>query len=87
MVLSCSDSLHLNDIEIKTEAFTSKVTRALDECAPFKTFKPRQNYRPGITDKAKKLIMERDKTRQSISKANKAGDKKTLQYPHQGINL
>ena len=71
------------DIEKKTEKFTNKITNALDECAPYKSFKIRTNFKPGITDKAKQLMSERDKTRMSMSKANKE-DKPALKakYRH-----
>ena len=72
-----------NGIEAKTRDFTEKIVRALDECAPYKKFKPRDAFRPGITDLAKQLIKERDKTRKSISKA-RPEDRPTIQtkYKH-----
>ena len=73
----------LQDIEEKTESFTSKINSALDDCAPYKSFKPRNNFRPGITTKAKQLIIERDRTRKEVSKASRE-DKPALKikYKH-----
>ena len=58
-------------VDSKTEEFTNKINSALDECAPFKKFKTRKNLKPGITDQAKKLILERDKSRLDLIKARK----------------
>ena len=58
------------NIEEKTEEFTNLVSSALDECAPYKNFKIRMNYRPGITEEAKRLIVERDKARGDVSRAS-----------------
>ena len=58
------------NIEEKTEEFTNLVSSALDECAPYKNFKIRMNYRPGITEEAKRLIVERDKARGDVSRVS-----------------
>lgn len=73
-----------NDIETKTRNFTNKVVNALDECAPFKSFKPRDSFRPGLTNIAKKLIKERDSTRISFSKA-KTEDKPKLRAKYRQL--
>ena len=73
-----------NDIETKTRNFTNKVVNALDECAPFKSFKPRDSFRPGLTNSAKKLIKERDSTRISFSKA-KTEDKPKLRAKYRQL--
>ena len=57
------------DLETKTTLLIKKITAALDECAPYKSFKIRAHFKPGITDKAKQLMSERDRTRASASKA------------------
>jgi hypothetical protein len=70
-------------IEAKTRNFTDRIVSALNECALYKNFKPRDSFRPGITDRAKQLIKERDQTRNSVSKA-KPEDKPVIQtkYKH-----
>ena len=54
---------------ISTQEFTSLINQALDECAPFKQFKVKHNFKPGITEAAKKLIKERDETKKKIAGA------------------
>ena len=78
-----SEMSSTNGIEAKTRDFTNRVVSALDECAPYKSFKPRKSFRRGLTDKTKQLIKERDLTRTSISKA-KPEDKQMLKtkYKH-----
>ena len=61
-----NDSADLNE---KTEHFTNEISLALDECAPFKCFKIRENYRPGLSQTAKDIMKERDTTRKSIARA------------------
>jgi hypothetical protein len=73
-----------NDIETMTRNFTNKVVSALDECAPFKSFKPRDSFRPGLTNSTKQLIKERDNTRISICKA-KAEDKPKLKAKYKQL--
>ena len=61
-----SEVFALQDVNKKTEAFTNIIDSALDECAPFKSFKVRQNFKPGLSETARKLIEERDNTRKKI---------------------
>ena len=61
----------LKDVNEMTEEFTLELTKALDECAPLKKFKIRDHYKPGITQKAKLIMQERDSTRKKISSAPK----------------
>ena len=49
--------------------FTKNTNEALDEVAPFKTFKIKSQYKFGLSEETKKLIYKRDRTRSSISKA------------------
>ena len=58
-----------SDVNEKATAFTIEVNKALDECAPFKKFKIRQNFKPGLSEEAKRIMKERDLTRKSINKA------------------
>ena len=58
------------DVNTQAEEFTREINEALDECAPFKEFKVRQSYKPGLSDQAKKIIRERDLTRKQIKKAH-----------------
>ena len=60
----------LTDVNEQTAEITKEINLALDECAPLKRFKTRDHYRPGLSDKAKKLMKERDLLRNSLSKAN-----------------
>ena len=60
----------LVDVNKKTKEFTNQINEALDECAPYKLFKVRQNFKPGLSETAKQLIKERDLTRKKISTAN-----------------
>ena len=56
----------LTSVDEKSEELTKQINSALDECAPYKQFKVRQNFRPGITEEAKRLMLERDQTRKMI---------------------
>ena len=60
----------LSDVNAKTTDFTNLIQEALDECAPFKRFKVKHDYKPGLTDAAKKFILERDQTRKKIKGAS-----------------
>jgi hypothetical protein len=40
----CSKMSSTNGIEAKTRDFTDRVVSALDECAPYKKFKPRDAF-------------------------------------------
>ena len=39
--------------------FTSEINLALDECAPIKRIKIRDNYKPGLSQATKDLLRER----------------------------
>ena len=43
--------------------FTEAVTKALDECAPVKTFEVKQGYKQNLTSETLELMRERDNTR------------------------
>ena len=58
------------DVNKKTEDFTSEMNKALDDIAPFKQFKVQDSFKPGLSDPAKKLMHQRDQTRKGISKAS-----------------
>ena len=55
-----------------------------DECAPFKNFKVRQNFRPGLSETAKKIMRDRDTARRSIPSA-KQEDKPVLQAKYKQL--
>ena len=57
--------------EEKAEEFTRLVNLALDECAPRRRVKIRKNFKPGLSEKAKKLMLERDLTRSKIPGSSK----------------
>ena len=61
-----------NDKDVNTKAmeFTKQINLALDECAPFKNYKVKEKFKPGLSHSAKQLIMERDGTRNKISEAS-----------------
>ena len=73
----------LQDIDEKTTEFTNQITSALDECAPYKRVKTRHNFKPGITSKAKQMMLDRDRTRKDLSNARRE-DKTALKtkYKH-----
>ena len=73
----------LQDIDEKTTEFTNQITSALDECAPYKSVKTRHNFKPGITSKAKQMMLDRDRARKDLSNARKE-DKPALKtkYKH-----
>ena len=52
----------------QTALLTKEINAALDECAPLKEFKTREKFKPGLTEKAKSIMRERDLTRKSIPK-------------------
>ena len=64
------------DPDEMAKLFTIKVTEALDECAPVKTFKIKPGYRPGLTEEAKQMIKARDQARIDIKRS--PGEKKVL---------
>ena len=67
-----SSIYQIEDVEGKTSELTKQINEALDECAPYKNVKIRQNFKPGLSDTAKKLIMERDLTRKELSTSKNA---------------
>ena len=72
------------DVNEKAAALTEEINKALDECAPLKKFKVRQNYKPGLSEDTKKLMRERDYTRRSMSKATPS-DKKQIQAKYKQL--
>ena len=62
----------MTDVEEKATEFTREVTKALDECAPYKRFKVRRNFQAGLSETAKAIMRERDSTRKNISRANES---------------
>ena len=64
-----SGVMNLQNVNEKTVEFTKQVNAALDECAPYRNFKVRDNFKPGLSEAAKKLIQKRDETRKGISSA------------------
>ena len=58
-----------SEVNEKAKEFTKLVNLALDECAPYRSYKVRENFKPGLTEAAKKLIRERDITRKKIPDA------------------
>ncbi len=60
----------MTDLNEQTNELTKELNLALDECAPYRAFKPRANFRPGLTDKARSIMKERDMTRKKMTQAN-----------------
>jgi hypothetical protein len=58
--------------------FTEIVNKALDECAPMKTFTIKPGYRPGLTEKAKKLMRERERDQARKDLKRSPGENKIL---------
>ena len=56
------------NIDEMAEIITSLVSESLDECAPVKTLKIRNQNKHGISEKTRKLIKERDESRKAIHK-------------------
>ena len=56
---------NLEDLVVSIE---NQITKALDICAPLKTFKVRENHKFGISDSTKKLIKERNAISLNLSK-------------------
>ena len=54
------------DLDQMVTLLTNHVTNSLDDCAPRRTFKVRNNYKFGISDATKALIKERDNARIDI---------------------
>ena len=54
---------NMTDLNEQTNELTKELNLALDECAPYRAFKPRVNYRPGLSDKARTIMKERDLAR------------------------
>ena len=75
---------NLEDVNEKTMELTNQINQALDECAPYKLFKVRQNFKPGLSENAKKMIQERDLTRKNIASA-KETDKPALKAKYRQL--
>ena len=79
--INISTLTHINE---KTEELTKEINAALDECAPMKRLKIRENFRPGLTEATKKLMSERDQTRKNIKDA-KISDKPGLKAKYRNL--
>lgn len=60
------DCSNVNETE---RAFTELINEALNETAPFKTFKVRSSYKFGLSAATKELMKNRDQTRKAIKSA------------------
>ena len=52
------------------EIFTQNVTEALDEITPMKTFKIKSHHKFGLSEVAKEIMRQRDKSRGKIKNAS-----------------
>ena len=57
--------------------FTKNMEEALNEVAPFKSFKVTSHYKFGLSEETKELMSKRDSTRESI-KTSKSTEKAVL---------
>ena len=73
-----------SNVDEMTTEFTSQVTKALDECAPYRKFKVRKNFQPGLSQTAKDIMRERDSTRGGISRASDR-DKPALKAKYKSL--
>ena len=65
------------DVNAMVGHFTEAINKALDECAPIKTFTLKQGHKQGLTEEVKRLMKDRDETRKRIHKAS-PNEKKIL---------
>ena len=56
------------DANEKAAALTEEINKALDECAPLKKFKVRQNYKPGLSEDNERKRLHQKKYEQSNTK-------------------
>jgi len=75
---------NLTDVNEKTAELTNQINLALDECAPYKRFKLRKNFRPGLSEKAKQMICERNRIRKEIATA-KSSERSALKTKYKQI--
>ena len=54
-----------DDLEEMTSKLNEVVAQTLDECAPIRTFKVREQHKFGLSETTKQSMKERDKLRQS----------------------
>ena len=59
-----------NTIEEEAAHLSNKINMALDRCAPLKTFTVKPKYVHGLSQVAKNLMSDRDKTRSSLKNTN-----------------
>ena len=71
------------NVDEMTETLNNNVTKALDECAPFKTIIVRHSYKCGISQETKELIKNRDQTRNAIPKSG--GERHILQQKYKSL--
>ena len=62
-----------------TEKLTTHVISALDECAPLKTFKIRDQHKFGLSTVTKNLIRDKDQARKKIA-SEKSPEEKKIQH-------
>ena len=72
------------DLDEKVKIFTENINTALDEIAPFKTFKIRSSYKFGLSDKTKELMKLRDLVRNKISSC-KGNEKVVLNQKYKAL--
>ena len=68
----------------KAAELTNQINLALDECAPYKRFKLRKHFRPGLSEKAKQMIGERNRIRKEIATA-KSSERPALKTKYKQI--
>ena len=58
------------DPNLMAKSFDNLVKTALDECAPFTSFKIRAKYKLGLTPECKRMMAERDALRKNLKKVS-----------------
>ena len=71
-------------IDEMAEKMNSHILPSLDQCAPIKTFKIRNQNKFGISDQTKALIKDRDGTRSKMKNASHT--EKVIHFIHSFIH-
>ena len=74
----------MTDLNEQTNELTKELNLALDECAPYRSFKPRVNYKPGLSEKARSIMKERDLTRKKMTQ-NNGRDRESLRASYKQL--
>ena len=73
------------DLNQMAEKFTETMDEALDEIAPLKSFTIRTQHKFGLSDRTKKLMEDRNKTRMKIAIGNSSSQKKIIMQKYKTL--